>query len=163
MTSSRCRLDFIIRLISIYYIVLKTVSGREKSKNKKKWASKEYCHICPSASQFVGHLHGAHKADRFWIIQGGTHEYDYQSLWGSYWEGCPRVPGQAGKVACCSVLVSVSPVVGSLCDPVDRSPPGFFVHGILQAGILEWVIISDTKYSIANEIQNQNLPRLSPY
>ena len=35
MTSSLCRLDFIIRFISIYYIVLKTVSGRKKSKNKK--------------------------------------------------------------------------------------------------------------------------------
>ena len=25
------------------------------------------------------------------------------------------------------------------CDPVDGSPPGSSVHGILQAGILEWV------------------------
>ena len=30
----------------------------------------------------------------------------------------------------------------TLCDPVDCSPPGSFVHGILQAGILEWVTIS---------------------
>ena len=29
-----------------------------------------------------------------------------------------------------------------LCDPMDYSPPGFSVHGILQAGILEWVAIS---------------------
>ena len=29
-----------------------------------------------------------------------------------------------------------------LCDPVDCSPPGSSVHGILQAGILEWVAIS---------------------
>ena len=27
----------------------------------------------------------------------------------------------------------------SLCDPVDCSPPGSSVHGILQARILEWV------------------------
>ena len=26
-----------------------------------------------------------------------------------------------------------------LCDPVDYSPPGFSVHGILQARILEWI------------------------
>ena len=26
-----------------------------------------------------------------------------------------------------------------LCNPMDRSPPGFSVHGILQARILEWV------------------------
>ena len=29
----------------------------------------------------------------------------------------------------------------TLCDPVNCSPPGFSVHGILQAGILEWVAI----------------------
>ena len=28
-----------------------------------------------------------------------------------------------------------------LCDPVDRSWPGSSVHGILQAGILEWVAV----------------------
>ena len=30
----------------------------------------------------------------------------------------------------------------TLCDPMDCSPPGSFVHGILQARILEWVAIS---------------------
>ena len=30
----------------------------------------------------------------------------------------------------------------TLCDPVDRSPPGSSVYGILQARILEWVAIS---------------------
>ena len=30
----------------------------------------------------------------------------------------------------------------SLCDPIDGSPPGSPVHGILQARILEWVAIS---------------------
>ena len=29
----------------------------------------------------------------------------------------------------------------TLCDPMDCSPPGSSVHGILQAGILEWVAI----------------------
>ena len=28
-----------------------------------------------------------------------------------------------------------------LCEPVDCSPPGSSVHGILQARILEWVVI----------------------
>ena len=27
----------------------------------------------------------------------------------------------------------------TLCDPMDCSPPGFSVHGILQARILEWI------------------------
>ena len=30
----------------------------------------------------------------------------------------------------------------TLCDPIDGSPPGSPVPGILQAGILEWVAIS---------------------
>jgi len=29
-----------------------------------------------------------------------------------------------------------------LCDPIDGSPPGSTVSGILQARILEWVAIS---------------------
>ena len=29
----------------------------------------------------------------------------------------------------------------TLCDPMDCSPPGSSVHGILQARILEWVAI----------------------
>ena len=30
----------------------------------------------------------------------------------------------------------------TLCDPMNSSPPGSSVHGILQARILEWVAIS---------------------
>ena len=30
----------------------------------------------------------------------------------------------------------------TLCDPVDCSPPGSSVHGILQTRVLEWVAIS---------------------
>ena len=30
----------------------------------------------------------------------------------------------------------------TLCDPVDGSPPGFPVPGILEARTLEWVAIS---------------------
>ena len=30
----------------------------------------------------------------------------------------------------------------TLCDPMDCSPPGSSLHGILQARILEWVAIS---------------------
>ena len=37
------------------------------------------------------------------------------------------------------VIVSVAQLCSALCDPVDCSPPGSSVHGILQAGILEWV------------------------
>ena len=33
------------------------------------------------------------------------------------------------------------------CDPMDCSPPGSSVHGISQAGILEWVAISSSRGS----------------
>ena len=30
----------------------------------------------------------------------------------------------------------------TLCDPIDNSPPGSSIHGILQARVLEWVAIA---------------------
>ena len=35
----------------------------------------------------------------------------------------------------------------NLCDPVDCSPPGSSVNGILEAKILEWVAISFSRGS----------------
>ena len=35
----------------------------------------------------------------------------------------------------------------TLCDPMDSSLPGFSIHGILQARILEWVAISFSRTS----------------
>ena len=32
-----------------------------------------------------------------------------------------------------------------LCDPVDHSPPGSSVHGILQASILDWVAMVSSR------------------
>ena len=32
----------------------------------------------------------------------------------------------------------------TLCDPIDGSPPGLAVHGILQARILEWVAMTSS-------------------
>ena len=37
------------------------------------------------------------------------------------------------------ICVLVTQLCLTLCDPVDCSPPGSSVHGILQAKILEWV------------------------
>ena len=34
-----------------------------------------------------------------------------------------------------------------LCNPLDGSPPGFFVHGIFQARALEWVAIPSSRES----------------
>ena len=34
----------------------------------------------------------------------------------------------------------------TLCDLVDCSPPGSSVHGILQAIVLEWIVIPFSSY-----------------
>ena len=49
---------------------------------------------------------------------------------GSYWKR--KVKSESGVTQSCPTL----------CDPVDCSPPGSSVHGILQARILEWVPFS---------------------
>ena len=46
---------------------------------------------------------------------------------------------------CVKVLVAQSCL--TLCDPVDCSPPGSSVHGILQARMLEWVAIPFSRAS----------------
>ena len=49
----------------------------------------------------------------------------------------------SAHVMCVSV---VEPCL-TLCDPMDCSPPGSSVHGILQARILEWVAMPSSRGS----------------
>ena len=58
--------------------------------------------------------------------------------------------GSDGKESACIVGRRRSEVVQlypTLCYPVDCSPPGSSVHGILQARVLEWVAISSSRGS----------------
>ena len=54
----------------------------------------------------------------------------------------------------------------TLCDPVDCSPPGSSVPGILQARILEWAAVSSSRRSSRpNEspaLQVDSLPAAPP-
>ena len=43
----------------------------------------------------------------------------------------------------------------TLCDPMDCSPPSFSIHGIFQAGVLEWVAISFSRRSSRPRDQTQ--------
>ena len=56
-------------------------------------------------------------------------------------------------VLCAKSLQSCPP----LCDPVDFSPPGSSVHGILQARILEWAAIS-----FSGDLPDPGIQPLSP-
>ena len=52
-----------------------------------------------------------------------------------YWEKNARVHAKS---------LQLCPAV---CDPVARGPPGSSVHGILQAGVLEWVAVCSCRGS----------------
>ena len=46
----------------------------------------------------------------------------------------------------------------TLSDPMDCSPPGFSIHGIFQARVLEWGVIAfsaGTKQEIVNKLNNK--------
>ena len=64
------------------------------------------------------------------------------------------------------MCVLVAQLCLTLCDPVDCSPPGSSVHGILQARILEWVVMPFSRVLIYASIQitgfhaKQNVPSL---
>ena len=40
----------------------------------------------------------------------------------------------------------------ALCNPMDCSPPGSSVHGILQARILQWVAIPSSRVKVRSDI-----------
>ena len=46
-----------------------------------------------------------------------------------------------------SMNVKVAQSCPTLCNPMDCSPPGFSVHGILQARRLEWVAVPLSRVS----------------
>ena len=49
---------------------------------------------------------------------------------------------------CACVCVCICVYVSlTLCDPMDCTPPGSSVHGILQARILEWVVMPSSRGS----------------
>ena len=62
------------------------------------------------------------------------------------------------KLSYCAVLSRVSRV--QLCNPMDCSPPGSSVHGILQARILEWVAMPSSRGSSQPRDRTQILHHL---
>ena len=67
-----------------------------------------------------------------------------------YWSGVP-LPSPESEEELKSLLMKVKAAAAAaeslqscptLCDPIDGSPPGSTVPGILQARTLEWVAIS---------------------
>ena len=70
-------------------------------------------------------------------------------------------PLQAHSLAFSSSLCVLSHFnhIQLFCDPVDYSPPGSSVHGILQARILEWVAMLFSRGVFSTRGLNLGLPR----
>ena len=72
--------------------------------------------------------------------------------WPRDWAQLSRSPAMVGGFCAAGLSqetqgVWVTQACPTLCDPVDCSLPGSSVHGIVQAGILEWVAISFSRAS----------------
>ena len=85
----------------------------------------------------------------WWICGGetGLPVLFLHHLWGTPQR---KISSYAHIIACINffscVCVNSLQSCLTLCDPMDCSLPGFSVHGILQARILEWVAISFSKH-----------------
>ena len=53
----------------------------------------------------------------------------------------------------CVCVYSFTELCLTICNPMDYSPPGSFVHGVLQGRILEWVFVPFSRGS--SWIRNQ--------
>ena len=75
-----------------------------------------------------------------WLAQKMSREPSTPSPTGSTRDKlckCSRTSWSRARLTCVCVLVAQSCL--TLCDPMDCSPPGSSVQGILQARILVWV------------------------
>ena len=84
---------------------------------------------------FISYSSGVWKFPQFGVwLESGSWFIDYHLL-AVIWHG------GRGKGTLRGFLVLVAQSCLTLCNPMDCSPPGSSVHGILQARILAWVAI----------------------
>ena len=81
----------------------------------------------------------------------------------------PRLTGVIGREVKRMKEVKSAQSCPTLCELVDRSPPGSSAHGILQARILEWVAIPFSRRSsdlgikpMSPALQADSLPSEAP-
>ena len=79
------------------------------------------------------------KISRSWLVRGTGDLQRAQAGAGGLGEGGRDATAAASAAAAAAKWLQSCP---ALCDPIDGSPPGSPVPGILQARTLEWVAIS---------------------
>ena len=75
-----------------------------------------------------------------YMTTGKNHNFDYTDL---CWQVMSLLLNMLSAAAAAKSLQSCP----TLCDPIDSSPPGSLIPGILQAKTLEWVAISFSRGS----------------
>ena len=107
-----------------YHSTEKTVSRKQNNVNTSRFIYK--WKRWDSDRRWEGHEKGPRlKARQCWIPLGACHAPDY----------------------ILNAVFSVAQSCPTLCDPMDCSPPGSSVHGILQARKLEWVAVPSSQGS----------------
>ena len=89
------------------------------------------------------HARGKHA----WAVDGRSRQWDARARWhrasrffvSTSTLGIVYIPTQGVTAAAAAKSLQSCP---TLCDPIDGSPPGSPIPGILQARTLEWVAIS---------------------
>ena len=82
-------------------------------------------------------------------------------LGGVFWKGCKCLSPSSGNCKTVSLGLDLAAAAAAaaakslqscptLCDPIDGSPPGSPVPGILQARTLEWVAIKANPESLSS-------------
>ena len=77
-----------------------------------------------------------------------VHWVEKSQTWLSHWTTTTSPPAAAKSLQSCPTLY----------DPIDGSPPGSPVPGILQAIVLEWIAISFSRGSSLTQGSNPGLP-----
>ena len=70
----------------------------------------------------------------------GMDQLSLVKMWAEF--GLHRCYGSLQHTAAAAAAAKLGQLCLTLCDPIDSSPPGSPVPGILQARTLEWVAIS---------------------
>ena len=140
--------------------LMKSLTGKHFFKNLiwlyfpiEKWNAKAIVKGCReigkellSNSMANGTAYLSHISDLpskfFWVQGENSHKHLFFSMTSSIGLIVTRSQKPSSWLCVCvCVCVWISESCPTLCDPMNCSPPGFSVHGILQARILEWIAI----------------------
>ena len=85
-----------------------------------------------------------HGISQTWILEWVAISFSRVSSWPRDWTQVSHVVDRCFTIwatRVCTHTLLVAQSCPTLCNPMDCSPPGSTVHGILQARILGWVAI----------------------